>query len=249
MNPGTLFATTFLAAAVEMVEMVAIVVGVGTARGWRSTLIGVGSGLVLLAVVTAGLGAALTAVPINALRLVVGALLLVFGLQWLRKGLVRVAAKGLAGDDKSIAVSARDGSPTSIDWTAFVLAFKGVVLEGLEVAFIVVTFGAAATGYTPAILGALAALVVVGGAGAAAHRLAARIPRSLLILIVGVLLSAFGTFWSVRGVGVDWPGDDAAIVALVGLDALVAVALVAALRQRSDAPRGARPEPVRTSAA
>src|SRR5256714_8120038 len=134
--------TTFLAAAVEAIEMVTIVVGVGGTRGWRSTLIGAASGFGVLAVVVAILGAALSVVPIGPLRLIVGALLLVFGLQWFRKGVMRVAARGLAG----IGMHPEDEPPewdgVGFDWTAFVLAFKAVVLEGLEVAFILVSFRA-----------------------------------------------------------------------------------------------------------
>src|SRR5215472_4515532 len=132
--------TTFLASAVEAIEMVTIVVGVGATRGWRSTLIGAAAGFGVLAVVVVVLGAALTRLPIGGLRLVVGGLLLVFGLQWLTKGVRRVAARGLAGYSQEFDDEER-WRGAGMDWTAFLLAFKGVVLEGLEVAFIVVTFG------------------------------------------------------------------------------------------------------------
>src|SRR5438445_1370536 len=153
--------TTFLASAVEATEMVTIVVGVGATRGWRSTIIGTVSGFGVLAVVIVVLGAALQAIPIGALRLVVGALLLVFGLQWFRKGIMRVAARGLAGIAGVEREEAAEWTEPGIDWTAFVLAFKGVVLEGLEVAFIVVAFGASAGQLGAGIVGGVAAIVVV----------------------------------------------------------------------------------------
>src|SRR6202521_4078908 len=137
--------TTFLASAVEAIEMVTIVVGVGATRGWRSTLIGAASGFGVLAVVVVVLGAALSRVPIGPLRLIVGALLLVFGLQWFRKGVMRVAARGLAGMRAGTVDEEAEWTGPGFDWTAFALAFKGVLLEGLEVAFIVVTFGAASS--------------------------------------------------------------------------------------------------------
>src|SRR5437667_10812756 len=204
--------TTFLASAVEAIEMVTIVVGVGATRGWRSTVIGVASGFGVLAVTVVILGAALSAIPIGPLRLVVGALLLVFGLQWFRKGIARVAARGLAGMRAAEAGEGAEWTGPGLDWTAFVLAFKGVVLEGLEVAFIVVSFGAGANQLGPAVIGGVGAVALVGGIGAAAHPLVSRIPRSLLQLVVGTLLTTFGTFWAVEGLGVVWPAGDAVIL-------------------------------------
>jgi uncharacterized membrane protein len=136
------FVVTFLAAAVEVIEMVIIVVGVGSIRGWRSTWLGAGTGLAVLAVLVLVFGAALQAVPINALRLVIGTLLLIFGLQWLVKGIRRVSVNGLRGMGERTA-TAENVPVSGVDWTAFVLSFKGVLLEGLEVAFIVVSVGLA----------------------------------------------------------------------------------------------------------
>jgi len=230
-NPAV-FTTTFLAAAVEIVEMVIIVVGVGTVRGWRSTLVGAASGLVILAALILALGMALTLVPIGVLRLVVGSLLFVFGLQWLRKGIRRVAANGFRGMGARAATD--DDIPThGMDWTAWLLAFKGVLLEGLEVTIIVVTFGAAARAFPSAALAAAAALVVIGGAGALARRAVERIPRSALQLLVGTLLSAFGTFWAVEGLGVAWPGADLAIIALAAWYILAAAAYISRLRRHA----------------
>lgn len=223
--------TTFLASAVEAIEMVTIVVGVGATRGWRSTLLGASAGFGVLAVIVVGLGAALTRVPIGPLRLVVGGLLLVFGLQWLTKGVRRVALRGLAGYEKHFDDEERWQGP-GIDWTAFVLAFKGVVLEGLEVAFIVVTFGVSAGQLPLAVVGGVGAVVIVGGLGFTVHGPVARIPRSLLQLVVGVMLTTFGTFWSLDGIGVEWPGGDAAILGLLALYVVMAIVYITLERRR-----------------
>jgi uncharacterized membrane protein len=228
----SVFATTFLASAVEVIEMVIIVVGVGSVRGWRSTWLGAASGLGTLALLVLAFGTALQAVPINALRLVIGALLLVFGLQWFRKGIRRVSANGFRGMGERPASA--EGVPASgVDWTAFVLAFKGVLLEGLEIAFIVVSFGLTAQALGSALLGAAAAFVVVAGAGVLARELVQRIPRSALQLVVGTLLSSFGSFWAVEGLGLAWPGGDAAILALVGWYVLAAAGYVGLTRRRA----------------
>jgi uncharacterized membrane protein len=229
---SSVFVTTFLAAAVEVIEMVIIVVGVGTVRGWRSTWLGAAAGLAVLAVLVLALGAALTLVPIGALRLVVGALLLVFGLQWLRKGIRRVSANGFRGMGARSA-SADDIPIHGVDWTAFVLSFKGVLLEGLEIALIVISFGATASAFPTAILGAAAALLVIAGAGILARGVVERIPRSALQLLVGTLLSSFGTFWAVQGLGVAWPGGEAAILALVGWYVLAATGYIGLLRRNA----------------
>ena len=220
---GVVLLTTFLASAVEAIEMVTIVVGVGATRGYRDTLVGAAAGLVVLAVAVAVGGLALAAIPVSPLRVFVGTLLLLFGLQWYRKGIVRVAASGLAGYHGQ---EVQDDEPAApgFDWTAAFLAFKGVSLEGLEVAIIVVTFGASAGQLGVSIIGGTAALVVVGAAGFALQRVIERIPRSFLQLLVGTLLTSFGTFWGLEGLGVNWPQSDADIVALVAFYGLVAAA-------------------------
>jgi uncharacterized membrane protein len=229
---SAVLATTFLASVVEIIEMVIIVVGVGAVRGWRSTLLGAGAGLVVLAVPILALGTALTRVPASSLKLVVGSLLFVFGLQWLRKGVRRVSASGLRGMGARDAPD--DNVPThGVDWVAFLLSFRGVVLEGLEVAIIVVTFGAAARALPTAVLAAVAALVVIGGAGALARRAVERIPRSVLQLVVGTLLSAFGTFWAVEGLRIAWPGGDLFIIALAAWYVLAAAWYIRRLRWRA----------------
>jgi uncharacterized membrane protein len=228
---GVVLLTTFLASAVEAIEMVTIVVGVGATRGYRYTLLGAGAGLVVLAVVIAVGGVALAAIPISPLRLVVGTLLLLFGLQWYRKGIARVAVQGFAGYHYE---EAQEGPPTSggIDWTAAFLAFKGVSLEGLEIAIIVVTFGATAQRLGAAIIGGAAAIVVIGALGFTLKGPIGRIPRSFLQLLVGTLLTSFGTFWALEGLGVTWPQSDADIVLLLIFYALVA-ALFIALERRA----------------
>ena len=226
--------TTFLASAVEAIEMVTIVVGVGATRGWRSTLIGAASGFGVLAVIVLILGAALSVVPIGPLRLVIGALLLVFGLQWFRKGIMRVAARGLAG----IGGSDPHGDAElwrgpGMDWTAWFLAFKGVVLEGLEVAIIVVSFGAGANQLGGAVVGGVGAIVVVGAVGFALHNTVRRVPRSFLQLVVGILLTTFGTFWSLEGLGVSWPASDGAILGLLAVYVLTALTYITLERNRA----------------
>lgn len=230
MNFWTTVTTTGLAAAVEVIEMVLIVVGVGSVRGWRSTLIGTVAGFVLLIGIVVVAGTALSALPIDTLRLFIGALLLVFGLQWLRKGIRRVAANGFAGTSEEDVEEREDGAE-GIDWTSFVLAFKGVVLEGLEISFIVVSFGATSGHLNAAVIGAVAAVVVLGVAGAAARGSVQRIPRSVLQLVVGTMLASFGTYWAAQGAGASWPGSDWSIPALLTLYAVVALAFIRALRR------------------
>ena len=226
--------TTFLASAVEAIEMVTIVVGVGATCGWRSTIIGAASGFGVLAVIVVILGAALSVVPVGPLRLVIGALLLVFGLQWFRKGVMRVAARGLAGIGGSDPhADAELWSGPGMDWTAWFLAFKGVVLEGLEVAIIVVSFGAGANQLGGAVVGGVGAIVVVGAVGVALHNTVRRVPRSFLQLVVGILLTTFGTFWSLEGLGVSWPASDGAILGLLLLYVLTAFTYITLERNRA----------------
>jgi uncharacterized membrane protein len=204
---------------------------VGATRGWQSSLLGAGAGLGVLAVVIAGFGKALSVIPIGPLRLVIGSLLLIFGLQWYRKGIVRVAARGLAGIQEAQLdeyVEHRKG----IDWTTFVLSFKGVLLEGLEVALIVVSFGASSQQLGLALIGGVGAVVIIGGVGLSLRHVVARIPRSLLQLIVGVMLTTFGTFWSLEGMGVVWPAGDGAIIGLLIIYVAAAVSFIAVERRR-----------------
>jgi uncharacterized membrane protein len=238
-NAGV-FAGALLASAIEVVEMVAIVVAVGAARSWRAALIGAAFGLAVPVVAVAALGPALGHASLGPLRLVVGALLLIFGLGWLRKGILRVAREGWrAGTAVGEAVEGQEAEGR-FDWTALLLTFKGIALEGLEVAVIVVALGAAARALGSAILGGAAAIVVVGTLGALTFRLVARIPRRALQLVVGTLLATFGTFWSVEGVGVDWPGGATALAWIGALYLAAAVCLLSRVRSWDAPPRVAR---------
>ena len=226
MNVSVLI-STFLAATIEVIEMVAIVVAVGVTRSWRAARLGALAALVLLAVLIGVLGTALQDVPLRPLRLVVGALLLPFGSQWLRKGILSVSRDGWASGSGEQTVD--DDVPPGFDWKGFVLSFKGVSLEGLEVAVIVVAFGAASQAFGSAVIGAAASVVIVGAFGLASYRLVARIPRRALQLFVGSALVTFGTFWAGEGLNVDWPGGDLALVWLAAFYVAAALLLVRAV--------------------
>jgi uncharacterized membrane protein len=241
-----LFAATFLASAVEAVEALTIVLAVGVVRGWRSTLIGVGAASVVLAAVIAGLGPALQRIPIGTLRFVVGALLLAFGLQWLRKAILRASGyKPLHDEAEAFSRERQEaGSAVAesgrIDWYSFTVAFKGVLLEGLEVAFIVVTFGATQGRLGLAAAAAAAAGVAVVVTGLVVRGPLERVPENALKFVVGVLLSSFGIFWGGEGAGVEWPGGDVAILGVIGFVTVISLALTRALRRRRLALQPAR---------
>ena len=240
MSGGALFLAVFLACTVEAVEATTIVLAAGTARDWKSALYGLFGALVTLAVLIAALGPALSAVPLHALRLIVGGLLLVFGLQWLRKAILRASGYKALHDEQQIyadEVAAAQAVPlvrrgAVTDWYAFTLAFKGVVLEGLEVVFIALTFGANDHNLPLASLAAGAAVVVVALAGIAVRAPLARVPENSMKFVVGVMLTAFGTFWGAEGAGARWPGSDAALPVVVAAVALFAFLLVAMLRRQ-----------------
>ncbi len=235
----------FLASAVEAVEALTIVLAVGIARRWSSTLLGVAAGLTILSLLTVGLGPALVLLPLTALRLLVGALLLLFGLQWLRKAILR--ASGLLARHDEIAAFARESrlateasQPAgSFDGYSFAVALKGVLLEGIEVIFIVLTFGASQHRVTLAALAALASVLAVTLAGLLAHRPLARVPENAMKFAVGVLLTSFGAFWGTEGAGASWPGGDAALPVLVLAIAAGALAMVGDLRRRAPLTREA----------
>ena len=241
MNTSTIliFLGAFLASAVEMVEALTIVLGVGVVRGWRSTLIGVGAATIALAALVGALGPALSAIPIGTLRLVVGALLLVFGLQWLRKAILRSSGfKALHDEDETFreereqAASAGSERRAGLDWYAFTVAFKGVLLEGLEVVFIVISFGSAQGRLGLASVAAAAALVIVVVAGVLARGPLSRVPENTIKFAVGLLLTSFGCFWGAEGAGVDWPGNELSLLGVIAFFAVVSLALVRALRRR-----------------
>jgi uncharacterized membrane protein len=226
-----LAASTFLAAAVEFVEAFTIVLAVGVTRGWRSALAGTVAALAVLAILTAALGYALLGLfPESMLQLVVGALLLVFGLQWLRKAILRSSGlKALHDEEQTFReeteAARRAGSDRvlGLDWFGFVVTFKGVLLEGLEVVFIVLTFGANADDMPLATAGAAAGGIVVLVAGIVLHRPLRRVPENTIKFTVGLLLTGFGTFWAVEGLGVArdgseslrWPGGELALLAIL----------------------------------
>jgi uncharacterized membrane protein len=227
-----------------MVEALTIVLAVGVTRGWRSTLIGVGAATLALTAVIAALGPALTAIPINALRAVVGGLLLIFGLQWLRKAILRAAGLKARHDEDLIyqkqlqaARAAGSEEKAGLDWYSFTVAFKGVFLEGLEVAFIVVTFGSNQNNVGLAALSAVAALIVVLVVGLLIHAPLSRVPENTMKFVVGTMLTTFGIFWGAEGAGVSWPGNDAAIIVILGFVAALSLSLVAVTRRR----HGVRP--------
>jgi uncharacterized membrane protein len=228
----------FLASAVEVVEVVTIVLALGITRGWRSTLIGVGVATVVLAIITAALGTALTRwVDIHVLEVIVGFLLLVFGLQWLRKAILRSSGfKALNDEDlifqeeSSAARSAPVIVRASLDWFAFTVAFKGMLLEGLEVVFIVMTIGASSGRLSVAAFSAIGAAIIVGAAGIALRHPLSRVPENTLKFAVGLLLSTFGTFWVGEGIGVHWLGDDLGLIWLLGVFCLASYAAVRALQ-------------------
>jgi uncharacterized membrane protein len=242
MRDVLLVLAVFAACVVESVEALTIVLAVGVTRGWKATMRGVAAGLVTLAVIVAALGPALTVIPIDSLRLIVGGLLLVFGLGWLRKAILRASGFKALHDETAIFARERAAAEAAgstghgllIDPYAFPLAFKGVLLEGLEVAFIVVTFGANQNNIGLASIGAVAAVLVVTVAGIAVRAPLARVPENTLKFVVGVLLTSFGTFWGVEGAGGSWPGSDAALLGVIGFVACASLAAVWWLRQVHD---------------
>jgi uncharacterized membrane protein len=229
--------SVFLACAVEAVEALTIVLAVGVTRSWRSALIGLGSAVLLLAAVTAALGPALTMLPINVLRLVVGALLLIFGLQWLRKAILRAGGLKSLHDEREAfeqerqAALAAGGTPARFDPYSFTIAFKGVFLEGLEVVFIALTFGANQHDVGLAAAAAGVAVVAVALAGVAVHAPLARVPENTMKFAVGVMLTSFGTFWGAEGAGAHWPGNDAALLVIVPATLLLSAAIVLLVRR------------------
>src|SRR3954454_15491183 len=241
MSTGTILivAGAFLASAVEMVEALTIVLGVGVVRGWRSTLIGAGAAGLVLALLVAALGPALGSIPIGTLRLVVGALLLAFGLQWLRKAILRSSGyKDLHDEDEAFrteraqAAAAGSEQRAGLDWYSFTVAFKGVLLEGLEVVFIVIAFGSAQGHLGLAAAGAAAAFVVVLVAGVLARGPLSRVPENTIKFAVGLLLTSFGCFWAAEGAGVDWPGDELSLGGVIAYFGVVSLVLVRGLRRR-----------------
>ena len=257
-----LFISVFLACSVEAVEAVTIVLAAGTARDWKSALRGVFAGLVTLAVIIAIFGPAISHLPISVLRVVVGGLLLVFGLTWLRKAILRSSGYKALHDEQKIFQEELEAARAAAkltrhgvaDWYAFTLSYKGVLLEGLEVVFIVLTFGTIAHKVGLASIAALVAVAIVCAAGFALRAPLAKVPENTLKFSVGILLTAFGIFWGAEGsagASAKWPGDNWAVLALIagvwGF-ALVVVFILKSLHRKERpvaAPKSVKIKPVR----
>jgi uncharacterized membrane protein len=236
-----LFLAAFLASAVEGVEALTIVLAVGVTRGWRSTLLAVAAAGVALTVVVVVLGPALTVIPIRGLRVVVGGLLLVFGLQWLRKAILRASGFKALHDEDAIyrreaaeALAAGTQERRGVDWYSFTVVFKSMLLEGLEVAFIVVTFGSNQGNIPLAAAGAVTAIMAVTIVGLRMRVPLARVPENTMKYAVGLLLTTFGTFWAGEGAGVTWPASDAALLVLLVFYAVTSWILIKLLSARHE---------------
>jgi uncharacterized membrane protein len=232
-----LVVSVFVACSVEAIEALTIVLAVGATRSWRSAMIGVGTALLTLAIVTAALGPALTAMPINVLRAVIGGLLLIFGLQWLRKAILRASGLKALHDEDAAFIEETEAArqagvvAAGFDGYSFLISFKGTFLEGLEVVFIALTFGSTQKDVPLAAAAAAAAVLVVVAVGFAVRAPLARVPENALKFVVGVMLTSFGVFWSGEGARAYWPGGDAALLVIIPAVALFAVGTVAAIRR------------------
>jgi uncharacterized membrane protein len=236
---GTTTVAAFLASLVECVEALTVVLAVGSVRGWRSALTGAVAALALLGALVAVLGRQLGRIPLHLIQTGVGAMILLFGLRWLRKAILRAAGRIPMHDESAVfrentaaMQHAWHGKMGALDRTAFAATFHITMLEGTEVVFIVVALGAGGL-LLPAITGAMGALITVSALGLGLHRPLSRVPENTLKFVVGVLLSGFGTFWIGEGAGFWWPGGDVVIPALMAGYLGVACALVAACRDRS----------------
>jgi len=230
----TAVSAAFLGSLVEAVEALTIVLAVASVRGWRPAALGAAAGLGALALIVVALGPLLDQVPMHVLQLLIGVLLLLFGMRWLRKAILR-AAGIIALHDEEAAYAAGTAElrehRSRLDWLAGLASFKAVLLEGLEVVFIVIAVGGGRGLLLPASAGALAACGLVAIAGFALRRPLARVPENALKFAVGVMLSAFGVFWTGEGLGVAWPGADLAILGFAALFLIVAALAAVALKR------------------
>jgi uncharacterized membrane protein len=230
------FGAAFLGSAVESTEALTIVLAVGLTRGWRSPLYGTVLALVSLAVLVVLFGQLIVQrVPDSVLKLIIGTLLLLFGLRWLHKAVLRSAGVVAMHDEEHAyqqTVNELRGAVTRQDWVGFVIAFKGVFLEGLEVVFIVLTFGANQHDVGLAAVAAAIAVLFVLLAGAAVHAPLSRVPENTMKFVVGAMLTSFGLFWGAEGAGAHWPGSDAALLVIIPVLLAFAAGIVAALRRR-----------------
>jgi len=224
----------FLASLVEAVEALTIVLSVATVRGWKPAALGALAGVVTLALIVLLLGPFLDRVPLHALQLAIGVLLLLFGMRWLRKAILRAAGVIPLHDEAAVfaaETAALRAHTQRLDWLAGLASYKAMLLEGLEVVFVVIAVGAGRGLLVPASVGALAACALVVLVGLIVHRPLARVPENTLKFTVGVMLSAFGLFWTGEGLGVAWPGEDLAIVGFAALLILVAALAIVVLRR------------------
>jgi uncharacterized membrane protein len=214
---------SFLASCVEFVEAFTVILAVGISRNWRSSLLGAAAASVFLALIVAAFGLTLAStIPLPVLRGVIGTLVLIFGLKWLRKAILRYAGiKGLHDEAEIFAEQCAElrtaGQAPPFDWLGFAISTKSTLLEGLEVAFIVITFGLSSGRMELSVLGAVCAFIVVAIAGFFVRKPLEQVPENTMKFVVGVMLTTFGTFWAGEGLGVGWPGDDLAIIPLIGL--------------------------------
>jgi Ca2+/H+ antiporter, TMEM165/GDT1 family len=245
LHASTAFVAAFLASLVECVEALTIVLAVGTTRGWRSSLLGAGASAIFLALLVAIFGPALGRIPITTLQLIVGILLLLFGIRWLRKAILRAAGVISIHDEAKIyeretALMRNAGQPVrTFDAVAFIACFKAVSLEGLEVTFTVLAIGAGGS-LLVASIGALLAALVVILLGLALHRPLARVPENTLKFIVGIMLTAFGIFWIGEGLRYPWPGEDLALLAMIALLLVFSALAVRLARARARVTQTAR---------
>lgn len=237
---GPTILAAFLASLVEFVEALTVVLAVGAVRGWRGALGGTGLALLVLVLLVVVLGPAVTQVPQGVVELGLGMLLLLFGMRWLRKAILRSAGVIALHDEdaayakESAALRALGGFKEGWDRVAVGTAFKITMVEGIEVVFIVVAMGGGGRGLMiPAAAGACAALLVVVLLGIALHRPVAMIPENTLKFVVGILLCSFGTFWLGEGMGFDWPAGDWSLLALDAGYLIVAILLVPLCRSRA----------------
>ncbi len=233
-----LILAVFGACCVEAVEALTIVLASGVTRGWRSAMEGTVAALVVLGVLVGAVGVPLIHyVPIDALRVLVGALLLVLGLSWLRKAILRASGHKAKHDEDAIyaetAASLGGGTRSRRDSLGFVVAFKGVFLEGMEVVLIVISLGASQHKLGYASAAAAAAIVVVSVAGLLVSRQLSGVPENTIKTVVGIMLTSFGLFWVGEGAGVHWPGSDLAIPVLIGVFAAVTAVAVALLKTQA----------------
>ena len=246
LHAGSAVMAAFLASLVEAVEALTIVLAVAMVRGLRPAILGALAGLLVLALIVVALGQLLDRVPLYVLQIAIGVLLLLFGMRWLRKAILRAAGL-IPRHDETIAFTSETEElreqarrhEQRLDWLAGVASFKAVLLEGLEVVFIVIALSAGRGVLLPVSAAAFAACLVVAASGIVAHRPLTRVPENALKFAVGVMLSAFGLFWTGEGLGVDWPGSDLAILAFIALFLGAGLASVALLNRRAAAARTA----------